>query len=295
MPIRTDQIDPLIRDTFKERVAQIVQSSSLDPASARIKSARNTSQWAAMRKFSGYFVGGFSLILLSPLGIILGERLGEEGILGIVLCMIGGGAALLISGSARVMRDLNRYVDADAMRAAGSFAALTRTEQLYCEALGALIDAEPNLSEENRDELLRQINDLLAGARRLESVMQQQAAMTSGGSLEHLERELRSLEERRENQQDASARRIMDQSITLCAQRLEASRAMAPLLEQSEAQRELIHQTLASFRASLVRVQSAGAVSIECEAQELQGAVTQTYDQARAVEQAVEELKATIG
>jgi hypothetical protein len=56
---------------------------------------------------------------------------------------------------------------------------------------------------------------------------------------------------------DPQAKADMQQSLAMCEKRLQDVRALAPSIERLEAQKEVLHQTLMTIQASVVRLQAA--------------------------------------
>jgi hypothetical protein len=291
--IRPEEIDPTIQNALKERLSQLfTQQAALDPTSARVRSA-GMAAWkeAAKRYTAHYWAAGLmfaSSILSLPLMGGINEGLGVLGFFGLA----AGGMAVLIGTNRRLHRQLTQYVSPDVMRGAAHLVALSRAEKLYCEAVAALIDAGRTVGEGALKEILAQLNELLASYRKLEAPLQRYRAASASQSVETLEQELAELTLRRDAQEDATARATMDQSIGLCAQRLEHARRMEPAREQAEAQQELICQTLASMQASLARIAGAGSAPAATEVNELRDSVTAVNRQTHAVEEAVTEVMA---
>jgi len=176
------------------------------------------------------------------------------------------------------------------MRGAAHLIALSRAEQLYCEAVASLVDAEGALGEAVQRDMVGHLNDLLETHRKLEAPLRRQRAASGGPAVEELEQELASLRQRRAAQADEAARQTMDQSIDLCSRRLETARAVQPAREQAEAQQELILQTLASVQASLASTHASPSAPLAAGVEGLQQSVLQVSRQARATEEAVAEV-----
>jgi hypothetical protein len=296
MTIEPKEIDPIVQNALKERLAQIFAApTALDPVAARVRSA-GMQRWreTARRYAANFWAAGGSLaasLLALP---IVGPT--SEGAAALLFVLLNGlGVGLVIRGMRKTQQELTRFVSPDLMRGAAQIVALTRAEQLYCEAVAALIDAGPLLGEPVQQEILRQLNESLQYHRRLSVPIQQQHAASGGASIAGLEQELANLAARRATVADDSARALLDQSIALCARRLESARVLEPAREKAEAQQELILQTLASVQGSLARTATASTEPAAAEVDALQQSVTQMNHQARAVEEAVAEVMALRG
>jgi hypothetical protein len=293
MSIRPQDIDQTIWNVLKDRLSQIFAGqAALDPLTARVRSA-GTQRWRETAKqYAGYFWAGAASFLtgLVALPVVAPAAEGPAVLTFLLLNMLGAG--LVVRGFVKTQQELNRFVSPELMRGAAHLVALSRVEQLYCEAVAALIDAGPLLGETVQQEILQQLNALLENHRKLAVPVQQYQAASGSASIEALERELAELTARRDALRNDAAREMMEQSVALCARRLQYARALEPAREQAEAQQELIVQTLASVQASLARTGSTPAVPVQAEVAELQQSVTQVNHQARAVEEAVAEVMA---
>jgi hypothetical protein len=296
MPIPTTDLDPSIRAALDERFKVMFSpQATQDPLSARVKAEGNRQWKTAARKHMAHFYGAGATFLGGLLTTAAMGSINEgAGVLGFLLAF-GCSVALGIRGLVKTQAELTKDVNADVMRSASHLVQLTPSEKLYCDAVAALAGADAILPDSALHDLMRQLNDLLASARRLSGQIAQALASGGGDAAAQLEQTVAELAAKRDRQEDPTARRMMDQSIALCEQRLEAARAMAPLREQAEAQLELIHQTLASVQSTVACLQAAGAADMDSDIHSLQTAITQTNQQARSVEAAVQELRAFTG
>jgi hypothetical protein len=191
--------------------------------------------------------------------------------------------------------DLAQFANPEVLRQAGELIALSPAERLYCEGVASLIDAGPALTGSAQGEILVQLNDLLASFRKLDGPVRQSLAARGNQSIEGLQRELAEMVGRREAASDAKARATMDQSISLCSQRLADAMALVPARDQAVAQQELILQAMTSVHASLARMAVADSVTVRADVGELQRTVARVNLETRAVEDAVEEVLALRG
>ncbi len=296
MPLRTEEIDSAIQGALKQRLAQIFSpAGAQDPTAARVRSEGLRAWRETARRHLRYFVAGggsfaASWLAAPALAVVSGPAaaLGFFGLMGL-------GVGLVIRGFQRTNRELSRFASADLLRGAAVLVALSRAEQLYCEAVAALVDAGAVLNEAVQREILQQLNALLESHRKLEGPVRQLRAASVGGAVEALEQEVAELAQRRDTHEDEAARRTMEQSIALCTERLNHARAMEPAREKAEAQQELILQSMASVQARLARIGTAGLPAPEADAEAVRESVTQVCQQTRAVEEAVAEVVALRG
>ena len=270
-----------------------------EPGLARLR-GEAISQWRETQRRNFYhfwaaaacFVGGFAFVpLLAPSG----PGLTVTALVAMQALAVG----LVHRGLRRTHEELAQFANPEVMRNAGELIALSPAEKLYCEGVASLSDAERTLTEAARGEILAQLNDLLSSYRKLDGPVRQSLAARAGAlraqSIEGLEHELAELVRLRDASSDAGARATMDQSISLCSQRLSDARALAPAQEQAEAQQELILQSLAFVQASLSRMAVANSATLPADVGALQSTVTQVNQQTRAVEDAVNEVLALRG
>jgi len=167
---------------------------------------------------------------------------------------------------------------------------LTREERLYCQAVGAVMEAEALLDGATRRDLLRQLKSLIQASRQLEAARERVRAAMGANSLAELRAERAGVARRLDQAADPQARQALQQSLERCGERLENARGLEPNLERIHAHQELIVQTLTSVQATLSRAQTErrqlGAPAVE----EMQRTAALVNSQARAVEEAVHEV-----
>jgi hypothetical protein len=291
MPIRPSEVDQTVQAALKERFAQIfAQNATLDPVAARVRGAGVQKWRETAKRFAGYLWSAGAVAASSFIALpVVGPT--HKGAAVLMFMLLNGLAVGLVArGFARTQQELSRFVNADVMRAAAQLVALSRAEQLYCEAVAALVDAEAALGEAVQRDMLRHLNELLETYRKLEAPLRRHRAASGGAAVEELQRDLASLQQRRAAQENEAARETMDQSIALCSRRLETALALEPAREQAEAQQELILQTLASVQSSLVSIHASPAAPPAAGVEGLQESVLQVSRQARATEEAVAEV-----
>ncbi|HZT42642.1 MAG TPA: hypothetical protein VFA07_10805 [Chthonomonadaceae bacterium] len=177
------------------------------------------------------------------------------------------------------------------MRAVVPLLSLSRAERTYCDTLLLLarmeVDSE---SEKNLRATLEQLNDLLASARQLESRRLSLLPVLGTNSAEELEAELETLRARLAETTDHIARQSLEQSVQMCAARLENARVFEQGLERLKAQEEALVHTLASVQTAVARMQLTPMPQTALAAQEIAETVSQMNQQTYAVEQAVQEV-----
>jgi len=289
--IRPDQIDTTIQSALKERLAQIfMQNAALDPVTARVKSAGLKAWRDTAKRYASHYWGACILfassLLSAPLIAPFNEELWALALLGLNAVAIG----LVVSAHRKVQGELTRYVNADLMRGASHLVALSAAEQRYCEAIAGLVDAGDTLGQAAQQEILTQLNELLASYRKLDAPLTHYRAASGSQSMEELERELAGLTQQRDAHHDQTARATMEQSISLCRQRLDHARRIEPVREQAAAQQQLIVQTLASIQASLTRIATADAAPLSADVAGLRESIYRVNQQTSSVEDAVNEV-----
>ena len=189
------------------------------------------------------------------------------------------------------VRQLERNVSLDEMNAVFPILRLTRAERVYCDALQMLARTETDSTTEYamRD-ALRQLNDLMKNGRLLESRRANLIAIKGMNVLNELQSEYGALGRKLDAATDAMTRQSIQQSLQMCAARLENARNIEQSLERLNAQQEAIVQTLATTLSAMARLQAAPDVRAEAAANEIAETVAQMNRQTYAVEQAVEEV-----
>ncbi len=204
------------------------------------------------------------------------------------------GAATFGTWRARFMhpaRQMERGVTLDEMNAVFPILRMTRAERIYCDALQMLARTETDSTTEYamRD-ALRQLNDLMRNGRLLENRRANLIAIKGMNVLNELQAEYGALGRKLDSSTDAVTRQSIQQSLQMCAARLENARNIEQSLERLNAQQEAIAQTLATTLSAMGRLQAAPDVRAEAAAHEIAETVAQMNRQTYAVEQAVEEV-----
>jgi len=176
------------------------------------------------------------------------------------------------------------------VRLASEARSLTPLEKAYLALLQALLSSSPSLGEATVRGILPPLNELLQNARDLDT--QQQCLLLPVGdtTIASLVQQRDDLARRVEQSTDAVARQTMQQSLELCEARLEDLRQLESHVARLDAQRELISQMFASLQSSLARLQATPASLAAPDVDELRRSVVHLSQQARAVEQAIQEV-----
>ena len=177
------------------------------------------------------------------------------------------------------------------MRAVFPLLKLSRAERIYCDALLLLARTETTAeTERNFRNLLQQLNDLMRNARQLEAQKQSLLPIMGMHSIVQLEAEYGELGRRLDSLSDLVSRQALEQSLAMCAARLQNAKTLKQSLERISAQQEAINQTLASALSAMARIQVAPSMKSDTIAEEIAESVSQMNLQTYAVEQAVEEV-----
>ena len=292
--IRADEIDATLQAALAERMLQLsAKAVGLSPLEAQVKAAGTQALWAAVPRGGSCLKGAvvsLGLSLVVPPAMFPGNT---DPMVALFVAMSGFTLGLGMLAYRKIEAEALRQVSPTVLRAAPYLIPLSRAEQLYCEALTALIDAEALLGRAPQEELLSHLNALLTNFRKLElAANHYRASAAASQPAEAIERELAGLWQRRNSLCDAAARETAEHSIRLCEQRLEQARRVAPVVERALAQQDLVLQTLASLEASLKRIKSVGTVRSEAEVMVVRESVEEINRQTRAMEYAVHEVMA---
>lgn len=226
------------------------------------------------------------------IGVGLGAMVGHPGAmggLGFLGCYLGLMSTL---GGSMLMRykSVQTSMSAEELRAVMHIASLSPTEASYIEVVCSLLEAGENISEEIAREILQSLSILIERYRHIDAQLERLKKVVGNESVEALEAEHSRLVDRTAHVDDPQAKEDMQQSLAMCEKRLQDVRALAPSIERLEAQKEVLHQTLMTTQASVVRLQSAPrAVSLP-DTTELRQAVDEVTMKTRAVEEAVAEV-----
>jgi hypothetical protein len=203
----------------------------------------------------------------------------------------GTGAGVWWTRRALPKSRLAQAIQQPEMRAVFPLLTLTRAERIYCDTLLLLarMEIKPEVEVSVR-ETLRQLNSLLDSSRQLESRRLSLVPVLGTNPIAELEEEFGALGRRLDQTTDGAARQSLQQSLQMCAARLDNARAFEQGLERLKAQEEAIVQTISSAQTALARMQLVPEPQTEIAAQEIAESVAQMHQQTYAVEQAVQEV-----
>lgn len=217
----------------------------------------------------------------SPVGIMSG----------VATWVVGAGASVWWSMRAMPKASLRRQVLPSEMQAVFPLLRLTRAERIYCDALLLLVRTEADDStEQTLRETLKQLNTLLESHRQLENRRTSLLPIMGMNSIPELEREYGELGRRLDQTTDSVARQSLQQSLQMCANRLENARNLTQSLERLNVQQEAIAQTLSSSLSAMARMQVAPDTQTALVAEEIASTISAMNQRTYAVEQAVEEV-----
>ena len=226
------------------------------------------------------------------IGVGFGTLIGHPGAmfgLGFLGCYLGTLGTMVGSMVTR-NRSIQTYMNAEELRAVMPIASLSPTEANYIEVVCSLLEASENIPEEIAREILQSLSILIERYRHMDAQLERLKKVVGNESVEALEAEHSRLVDRTAQVDDPQAKEDMQQSLAMCEKRLQDVRVLAPSIERLEAQKEVLHQTLMTIQASVVRLQAAPrAVSLP-DTTELRQAVDEVTIKTRAVEEAVAEV-----
>ena len=189
------------------------------------------------------------------------------------------------------LRQLKRHVTLEEMRAIFPILRLTRAERIYCDALEMLARTETDAETgATMRDALKQLNDLLRNSRLLDTRRVNLLSIMGMNSIPELQAEFGALGRKLDTTTDTVTRQSLQQSLQMCAARIENARSIEQNMERLHSQQEAIVQTLATALSSMARLQAAPDVQSEAAAHEIAATVAQMNQQTYSVEQAVEEV-----
>ncbi|MGC4043227.1 MAG: hypothetical protein QM758_05440 [Armatimonas sp.] len=186
--------------------------------------------------------------------------------------------------------DLDRSMTSEEVRAAGSVIKATPSETSYFESLALILEIGAPLGGQTGQDILSELNVLIAQSRQLQTHRDNLRAATNAESADALVAQREDLRAKLSRTTDEAARRAMEQSIALLETRCQVAQTLQPSLERVEAQQEVILQTLASVQSSLARMKVAPDALIAPDIAVIQNSISEVTGQTRAVEQALQEV-----
>jgi hypothetical protein len=216
-----------------------------------------------------------------------------------VLFGMAAGLATLYSGMVWALQaDLNKQmrkeVSPEEIRAGLTLLELTPTERLYGESILLLLNAADNLDAEHTKDVLRQLNEMMRRSRRVDERIISIRQAVQSADLAKSEAERAELAAQMEASQDDAVRENLRSRLELIDGSLRDGHDLVASLDRMETERELVDQTLASMNSALTRALAAPDVSFTHEVEEITSTAARINAQARAEEQAVQEVEATL-
>lgn len=288
--IALKELESQIADKMKTSVNAIWGAHNHQPEDLSVRNVFSK-RW----KGKGWAIAG--PILLGSLtglgiGVGLGATVGHAGAifgLGFMGCYLG---TLGTAVGSMVMRhrSVQNNMNAEELRAVMQVASLSLSETSYIEVVCSLLEAGDNIPDEIAREILQSLSILIDRYRHIDAQLERLKKVVGNESVEALEAEHFRLVDRTAQVEDPQAKEDMQQGLAMCEKRLQDVRALAPSIERLAAQKEVLHQTLMTIQASVVRMQAAPrAVSLP-DTTELRQAVDEVTIKTRAVEEAVAEV-----
>jgi hypothetical protein len=244
--------------------------------------------WRAVTSVFGPVGLGSAVIALSTAG----QEPSTAGILsGIATWLAGTGVGVWWTLRATPKASLRRAVLVSEMKAVFPLLSLTRAERIYCDALLLLTRTEADTStEQTLRETLKQLNTLLKSHRQVEARRASLLPIMGMNAIPELEAEYGALGRRLDQATDTVTRQSLQQSLQMCANRLENARNLTQSLERLNVQQEAIIQTLSSTLSAMARMQVAPDTQTALVAEEIAATISEMNQRTYAVEQAVEEV-----
>jgi hypothetical protein len=186
----------------------------------------------------------------------------------------------------------NQAVTAEELRVLANGLDLERPEQIYLDTVCALLDAGSNVSDQTGRDILTTLNELLSQAQHVCRRLDHLRKAASTESIADLDTERAKLAAKIASTTDMQAKSDLNQSLSICDDRLQNARVLAPLIERMDAQREVIIQTLLSIQSSASRLQVAPTALSTPDVEEVRRVMGDVTAQTQAVEDAVQEVMA---
>lgn len=255
------------------------------------KLCKKREERVAMRAVASTFGSmgiGSAVIALSAAG----AQPSAAGIVaGITAWLAGTGVGVWWTLRATPKASLRRQVLLTEMKAVFPLLSLSRAERIYCDGLLLLARTEADpAAEQTLRETLKQLNTLLQSHRQVEARRASLLPIMGMNAIPELEKEFGELGRRLDAATDSMTRQSLQQSLQMCANRLENARNLIQSLERLNVQQEAIVQTLSSTLSAMARMQVAPDAQTAMVAEEIAATITDMNQRTYAVEQAVEEV-----
>lgn len=242
----------------------------------------------AVASVFGSFGLGSAVVALSAVG----NSPSTAGIVGgMATWLATAGAGTWWTLRATPKATLRRAVLLSEMKAVFPLLTLTRAERIYCDALLLLARTEADeTTSQTLRETLKQLNTLLQSHRQVEARRLSLLPIMGMNSIPELEAEYGELGRRLDAATDSVTRQSLQQSLQMCANRLENARNLTQSLERLNVQQEAIVQTLSTTLSAMARMQVAPDAQTALVAEEIAATISDMNQRTYAVEQAVEEV-----
>lgn len=290
MVLKGTDIEPGIRQSILDQITAAAGPGRTPSPEASRAAAESRRRFMGGWKGVARWIGGCAA-LGAGLGIVIAATGGPtEAAFGVGFMTLYFGGILGIVRAALRVRGIANIVHPDLMEAWLPALNLSPVERAYCEALVVLSAEHTGLDEVTARDVLTRLNLLVQHSRELETRRESLARMLGSERLSELEAERDRIAGRLEAVSDAQARDSLQQSLSLCENRLSQASSVAPHIERLEAQQEVVIQTMQSVAASLARMQALPADTESPVVDEIKRSVSDVVTQVRAVEQAVQEV-----
>lgn len=289
MNIRKEQLDQL---AVERLLGAIVSASAGMTASPEVLRAMREVRRRSLPSQNtiglivgaGFAAGAFLFGLMLTAEGSVGAAIG--GAVGVMLGIIGGSLGIALGTSALRMN----VVHGDLLGKILPFVSIGREERSYWETISALANAGAGLDEEDGERLIFELNQLLVHQRQLLAHRARLEAASGSAVRQEMEAELRRIEEKLAVATDLQAREDLQKSLELCSKRLANLGDPAFDIQRIDAQAELVTQTLATIRDTIVR-RGAATERLEVpELGEMRASLEQLNSETAAVEAAVQEV-----
>lgn len=289
MKILLSDIEPVLAQRIREEEQQIAEA---------VRAERQLPGWTPFHdaiklresgKHTLFRLSGCGIpLLLMPLLVI--SRMISGSAIGPLTILFVAAVAISITyfTQRHYQRRIEKNTEAKLVPLGLPVVARGKEEKLYSDLLEELAKASGTTEDAARS-LLREMNALMSSYRVLEQRYEDSKKAMGNRSVEGLEAERRGLQKRAEAATDPVTREALEQSVLLCASRIESARALTLAQERAKAQQEVVLQTLGSVHASFAHMRNAPN-DMDFEAERLLETVKHLQGRTRAVEKAVEEL-----
>jgi hypothetical protein len=169
---------------------------------------------------------------------------------------------------------------------------LTPHETAYMEALTFLAGMGSEVDRSTIRDILKELNQLMGQSRQLEKYRDDLQAAMGSASAGDLEAKRADLARRFELTRDPTARTAAAHSLQMLDERIAGANVLQPNLERVEAQLEAISEAFASAQTTMARLKIAPAPVSAPDLESIRQSITEVTGQAKAVEQAVQEVMA---